>query len=670
MSPLPASNEQRESDFADDEKKWGDADRWIVDLDRRIGQEAEVFHDFLTELLKIVQASSGQLQLCTGGQRKVLASVGECLPQPIDQRLFSDTQASAESVIRWTQPSNRNDVSADDCVILVGVQTIDRDARLAVCAKFDNRLDRATKQRCEEIVTAALDLMTPTCLRFHRQQVDQRLAASDFQKTLIDSSFQGTSLTHSMAGVAAKIANAIGYDRVAILKIVSGRCALAATSTLATVDRRARQVRLLEQLASACVAEKTHIKSIADSSSSISGPIDESLRQYVTDSGATDIRINLLANPGDTVESGDPIAVIVSERFTQSPTDAIANDQEIESSLLASSRAIAIVFARHDKGWSRALAGPTDRASVWKRRLIRLAILGVLFAVAWLPVELRVHATGRLLPQVRQRIFAPVEGIVTKVHVVNGQAVSKSDPLVEIQSAAIDLARQQVISEIATSKVRLASLLAARTRSTSGTNRSGTSGGDFEMLSGGDLAASEETLKAQLAGLEEQLKLIDTQRSVLQLSSPIDGVAMRWDMNQTLYQRPVAAGQFLLEVIATDSGWIVELDVPDAEIGYVQKAFSAKPVDCNFRFRSDPSVSYAGQVSAIDSVAQFDSRGESVVRVVVPVPKSSALSSSQPTSDVSRVNAGVLASIDCGKRPLIVVYTRGLVRWARVQLGW
>jgi multidrug efflux pump subunit AcrA (membrane-fusion protein) len=673
MSPLPASNEFRESDFVGDEKKWDDADRWIVDLDRRsrrIGQEAEVFLYFLTELLKIAQASSGHLQLCADGERMVLASIGECLPQAIDQRLFSETQASAESVIRWTQQPDRNEASSDACLFLVGVQTIDRDVRLAVCAKFDKRLDGTTKQRCEEIVTAALDLMTPTFLRFHRQQVDQRSAASNFQETLIDSSFQGESLAQTLASVAAKLANAIGYDRVSILKVVSGRCALVATSTLATVDRRARQVRLLEQLASACVAEKTSIKTIADCDSRVSRPIDESLRQYVTDSGATDIRIDLMVNPGDTGGTGDPIAVVVSERFEEPPTDGVANDQEIESALMAGARAIAIVFARHENRWSRAMATPTDRASVWKRRLMQLSITGILFAIAWLPVELRVHATGRLLPQVRHRIFAPVEGIVTKVHVVNGEAVSKSDPLVEIQSAALDLARQQVISEIATSKVRLASLLAARTRSTSGSGRGGTSGGDFEMLSGGDLAASEETLKAQLAGLEEQLKLIDSQRSVLQLSSPIDGVAMRWDMNQTLHQRPVAAGQFLLEVIATDNGWIVELDVPDAEIGYVQKAFSAKPIDCNFRFRSDPSVSYTGQVSAIDSAAQDDSRGDSVVRVVVPVPELSTPSSAEPPSDVSRVNAGVLASIDCGKRPMIVVYTRGLVRWARVQLGW
>ena len=675
MSPLPASNEHRESDFAVEEKKWEDADRWIVDLDRCsrcIGQEKEVFHHFLSELLKIVRAGSGQLQLCTASQSMLIASVGEGLPQAIDVRLPSDNQTIAQSMIRWTHPQRSGDVGSDDCELLVGVQTIDRDLRLAVFAKFNKRLDSPTKQRSEEIVTAALDLMTPTSLRFQRHQVDQRLAANDFHMSLVDSAFQGESLTQTMAGVAAKLANAIGYDRVIILRVASRRCTLAATSTLATIDRRARQVRLLEQLATACVKEKTCIKSIADSGRA-SVPIAEGLRQYVIDSGATNIRIDLVTNPGDNVntgDTGDPIAVLVSERFKDPPTDDVAYDQEIESTLVAGARAIAIAFARHEKGWSLAMAGPTDRASVWKRRLIQLSIAGMLIAVAWLPVELRVHAPGRLLPQVRQRAFAPVEGIVTKVHVVNGEAVSKGDPLVEIQSATLDLARQQVLSEIASSKVRLASLLAVRTRSASGTGRGGTSGGDFEMLSGGEITASEETLKAQLAGLEEQLKLIDSQRSTLQLSSPIDGVAMRWDMNQTLYQRPVAAGQFLLEVIATDNGWVVEVDVPDAEIGYVQKAFSTKPVDCNFRFRSDPSVSYAGQVSTIDSAAQFDSRGESVVRVVVPVPTSSTPWSSEPPSDVSRVNAGVLASIDCGKRPLIVVYTRGLVRWARVQLGW
>jgi multidrug efflux pump subunit AcrA (membrane-fusion protein) len=670
MSPLPASNEHRESDFAGDEKKWDNADRWILDLDRisrRIGQEKEAFHHFLSELLKFLPASSGQLQLFVDGQMMVIASVGECLPQAVDQHRLSDSQASAESVICWTTQSGRDNLGSDGCDLLVGVQTIDRDVRLAVWATLDKPLDWATKQHCEEVVTAALDLITPTCLRFQLQQVARRLAASDPSMAIVDSSFQGSSLTQTVAGVATKIANAIGYDRVAILRIVSHQCTLIATSSLAIIDRRAKQVRFMEHLATACVAEKTTIRSIADSGKNISGLIHESLRQYVSESGATDIRIDLLSNPAD---ESDLISVLVSERFAETSASTVAGELEIGTNLSSGAKAIAISFARHDKAWPWAMGGRTDRASLFKRRLIQLSVAGVLFAAACLPVELRVHATGRILPQVRQRIFAPVEGVVTKVHVVNGEAVSKNDPLVEIQSATLDLARQQVLSEIATSKVRLASLLAARTRSTSGSGRSGTSGGDFEVLSGGDLAASEETLKAQLAGLEEQIELIDKQRSDLQLTSPIDGVAMRWDMNQTLNQRPVAAGQFLLEVISTDNGWVVQLDVPDAEIGYVQKAFSTKPIDCNFRFRSDPSVSYTGQVSAIDSAAQFDSRGQSVVRVVVPVPASSTLASSSPPSDVSRVNAGVLASIDCGKRPLIVVYTRGLVRWARVQLGW
>lgn len=669
MPQSPVSNERNAGDFANERNKWDDADRWIIELDRwsrRIGQEAGVFRHFLSELLKILGSRSGQMQFCCDGRTTNIASVGEQLPEAIDDDFVTRDQATATLRIRWTQRPDRDGVSSDDCDVFRGVQTIDRDVRLVIVAKFDKRLDSATRQRCEELVTAAIDLITPTCLRYQRQELERSLAAKKFQEQLVDLSFLGTSLTETVAEVAAQIATKIGYERVVILQVVSRQCTLIATSTLATIDRRARQARLLEELATACVAEKTSVRSIAESDGRISGRIDKWLRSQVADSGATDIRIDLLANPTSV---DDPVAVLVSERFSEVPPSVVADD-EIETALSAGTRAIVIAITRHGNGWNRVLVGRTDRAGLLKWRLIQLAIVGLLFTLAWLPVELRVHATGRLLPQVRQRIFAPIEGVVTAVHVVNGQTVSQGDRLVEIHSAALDLTRQQVLSEIATSKVRLASLLAARTRSTSGANRGGTSGGDFETLSGGELAANEETLKAQLAGLQEQLKLIDTQRSVLRLTSPINGVAMRWDMNQTLYQRPVAAGQFLLDVISEHAGWIVELDVPDAEIGYLQAAFSERSVACNFRFRSNPSVAYAGQVSAIDSAAQLDSAGESVVRVVVPVPKPTAPSSLQPTNDVARVNAGVLASIDCGKRPLIVVYTRGLVRWARVHLGW
>jgi len=665
LSQSSLSNEHGKIDSTGEMKNFDDADRWIIELDRwsrRIGNEEEIFRRFLAELLKTLRASGGHLDLGTRMRKTTVASGGESPGVAIDFDRHGEEIDSAEPLIRWTQRPGNSTSPAVANDVLTAIQKCNCDTLFAVVIGFDGRVDLKAKRRCEEIVAAAIDLMTPTFLRFHGHDLIRHLASVELRDELLSLSLQGASTTETTAGIAGAIASRIHHDRVAVLKVVSNHCVMVATSALATVDRRARQVRLLEQLASACVAAGSSVNSITSADESHG----ELLRQYVADSGATKLRIDLVSNPHKIDES---IAVLVSENFSGRETKHPSED-ELESVLSDASKAIAIAFARHASGRARHLAGATDRATAIRWRWAKAGLAAALLLLAWMPVELRVHAPGRLLPKVRQRLFAPVEGVVATVHATNGQNVFKGDLLVEIESPTLDLARQQVLSEIATSKVRLASLLAARTRYSSGTNRSGGGAGDFEASLGGGLAASEETLKAQLLGLEEQRKLIDEQRKLLRITSPIDGVAMRWDMNQILYQRPVAAGQFLLDVVSAGGGWVIELDVPDAEIGYLDQAFSKAAVDCRFRFRSNPSVSYAGQVATIDSVAELDERGESVVRVIVPVTDSLAAGSTAAMQDVARVNAGVLATIDCGKRPLILVYTRGLVRWARVHLGW
>jgi multidrug efflux pump subunit AcrA (membrane-fusion protein) len=661
MFPSRAINEDGNGDLSSGVDPWVAADQWMVELDRwtrEIGEEGNVFGRFLRELLQVLNACGGCVKVFHGEQQAVVARVGHSQPPDSDFNRTVGTSSRAEASVHWIYPSDSNRAESVDGDSLLAVQRIDQDVQLVVSIRFNNRLDLATRAHFEQVVAAALDIITPPALRRFRSESNHRLVTSEFQEQLVELAFQGDSLSDTISMIGERIGQQNRYDRVAILQVVSGKCVLVSTSSLATIDRRARQVRLLEALATQCVVEKSSVSSQTEPSDEIA----VLLQQYKEDSGSTDIRIDLLSSPSNDREL---LAAVVSERFTEQQK-ASRSDGEVASVTSASAHSLAIAFARHKNSGARSLSGIMGSGGHWRRRAVTLILACALVLLALLPVELRVQSTGRLLPKVRQKVFAPVDGIVASVHAVNGQPVAKGDLLVAIQSPTLDLARQEVLSDIATAKVQLASLLSARTRSSSGVVRNSDSASSLA----GDLAATEETLKAQLAGLEDQLKLIEGQIASLQLVSPFDGIALRWDMNQTLHQRPVAAGQFLLDVIALDQQWIVELDVPDAEIGYVQNAFSQNAVNCNFRFRSNPSFAYAGRVASIDSVSQVDARGESIVRVVIPFADTKDSLSSGSLNGISRVNAGVLASLECGKHPLIVVYTRGLVRWARFHLGW
>jgi len=338
----------------------------------------------------------------------------------------------------------------------------------------------------------------------------------------------------------------------------------------------------------------------------------------------------------------------------------------------AAEAAVLATIRRDDSTWSAAKFATAARSRLARNLWLKLGIAGGLALAAIIPVELRIHAQGRLVPVVQNRLFAPTEGIVSDVMVDDGQAVSQGDPLVTLRSPTLELARQQVVGDLATARVRLASLIASRTRS-GGQNRVSDAGL-------GELSASEESVKSQIEGLQRQLELLDRQLATLRITSPTTGVAVRRDLNRQLKNRPVAAGQFLLDVIAPESGWAVELDVPDADIGYLLDRRAGDNPIAGFHFRSHPERRLTGRVSAIDRVAQVNPRGESFVRVVVPLGSRAGDGGgdADPVSaivadgklDGARVNSGVLATIDCGKRPLISVYSRGLVRWARVNLGW
>jgi hypothetical protein len=164
-------------------------------------------------------------------------------------------------------------------------------------------------------------------------------------------------------------------------------------------------------------------------------------------------------------------------------------------------------------------------------------------------------------------------------------------------------------------------------------------------------------LKAEIAGLRKQLKLIQSQQHALTIRSLIDGTVDRWDLQQSLTARPVLHGQYLLDVISSDHGWTVELDLPEHHVNYVLD--QPQRCRCFFRMRSNPTKTYEGVVDRIADVAHLNPSGHSVVRLTVPIETDFAAE--------FRSGATVVAQLRCGRRAIGFVLFRGLVQWWRSQ---
>jgi hypothetical protein len=158
---------------------------------------------------------------------------------------------------------------------------------------------------------------------------------------------------------------------------------------------------------------------------------------------------------------------------------------------------------------------------------------------------------------------------------------------------------------------------------------------------------------------------VDQQIAALKIVSPIDGHVDRWNLQQTLAARPVSHGQYLAEVVSTQSGWLIELDLPDQHSRYVLDQQDRQACRCTFRLSSGSQTVYEGTVQRIAKVAHLDPRGRSMIRLVVPYDPSGANGPSD--AEDFRVGSMVLAKVHCGNRSLGFVWFRGLIEWTRRQ---
>ncbi len=667
---------------------------WIVALDQRIrrsqGDAAELLHQSLGELTELIGATGGQWLMVQPSQTTVLAAQGDVagFPESVDDAAADHPDADDASQLTARVPLH-------DADHLLG--------RFRFAPRHpDPRQTAGAAEQSEMLVQATLDLLAPLVLRDRLCEANGQLAFETARQRCWRAVRTAKDGWQAAAALCRQIAWDSGAERVSLLLALPSGCRLIACSALNDpagdeIDRRAEHVRLLERLASEVVAGTSlaggtplRHEGHDDSDSSVTTAWCVSLRpeEYCRASGAVQVRVDCLdADAGEFLNSEQTftisgLAILVSERFTVAaerlPADAcpLADDNRW---LAPYGQPLAEVVrrCRYDLSWRGTLARwlrlhpaqQADRPATGRRRWLWAVAAAAI--VSLLPVPLWVQANGRLVPQLRQRIFAPAEGIVTSLAVQGGQDVSAGQPLLQLQNAALDLARQQVVGSIATTQVQLAAGLATRAQGTGAASRG--AGGLAGTAS--DWASQEESLKSQLAGLEQQLVLIDQQQAALQVTSPIAGRVIAWELVARFQNRPVVAGQHLLDIVGVDRGWFVQVEVPEDEIGYVlaarraigEKGAGEKTASgpaCRFRLRSHPAIEYRGHLTDLASAVQIDGQGQPVVSAI-------AVSDAAGLGDeIWRVDAGALVWIDCGRRPLVFVYTRGLVRWGRAQLGW
>jgi glycine cleavage system H lipoate-binding protein len=509
---------------------------------------------------------------------------------------------------------------------------------MTLCMKSDFRQRHHSQdaQTLEDLSKAALEIIAVVYLRDQFSHAMERTGSLDGDAKAMLALHQGTTLRESLQAIAAAWARRVNADRVSILRRQGQRAVLVASSTKSVIDRKSHHVVRLESLIDELRKSDEELHFALGKTLSHPSPSYSSLDAYLSHSGCREIESHTVR---DRSHPQSWVAVIVTEWFTG---DAHSRDDVYRQHVVD---ATALAIARDRSVWSRWIS-KIDEDSFRRRCVIAMAtVLAFAMALLMWPIRLTIPAEGRMVPATQQRLFAPADALVTQVFVVNGQEVLRGERLVALRSASIELREEQLRGELQTAKTQLSSLLANRSK-----ERRSESGQAVDSTA----SESEEVLKVQIAGWEKQIALIESQKASLMITSPMAGKVDRWDISQSLPQRPLAQGQYLMDVYSPQDGWIAELDIADKDLVYLESV-NQKSLVVRCRLRSQPREVFSARVIDVARSAQTDSTGRSRIRLRCGL--------EDPAAVPHSVGATVWADIECGKRSMGFVWFRGLIEW-------
>jgi len=450
----------------------------------------------------------------------------------------------------------------------------------------------------------------------------------------------------SLTRVAAEIANGarglLDVDRASVVTWTAKQATMRAVSGVDAFDPRAAAVQSAEALAQAVLQVNEPLWFPADGQI-LAQQVESALERHLETSPAKALAVIPLA----TDESTPPAGALVLELFSGDNTLHAWHDgwthvarqsaQALEAAIVWQ----ALPFGGLSRRWALARRQRVQ-GRLAKYSLAAALGVGLLAALMFIPADFEVAAGGELQPVGLRHVFSGVEGEVVEVLASSGDTVRAGQVLARLRSPKLELETTRVWGELQTAQARLATLEAARLESRFNTTE--------DAAKAQQLTAEEAELQEAVKSLQSQQAVLDEERKLLEVRSPIAGrVLTPWDELDALPARPVRTGQQLFTVSDANGAWRLDLRVPDRWIGHVLAAQQdgAMP-GLSFVVATEPQRRCAAKVERIAERAEIGDDGAATVLVHASVAPSQ-LNSPRP-------GASVQARIACGRRPLGYVW--------------
>ena len=478
--------------------------------------------------------------------------------------------------------------------------------------------------------------------------------ASDGSRVRLREFHRSLKLADTAYAIAAESAWMVDCDRVCLLVRQGVDYRLMAVTGVDVIDRRGNESSTLEQFAKCCVALRQPLvyPSTEELPPQVEMPMGSYLDQSLVQSGII-VPIFEPTTPSQKDEGRQdrrpPIGMIVFERFRGRPLEALTPAMQA----ICDEAAIALQNAReHESIFLLPVWRTMGQLVSPAKRYRTLGVCGVLvsaiIASLLVQVDYKVTATGTIEPAIVQNLFATTDGVVTRLHVQDGQMVAKGDLLIELENAELQRQAEEITGEIHTVTEKLAAINAAMTSSRPG--RKDSASGEADTI-------EHRHLETQLKSLKAQQEVVLAEKARLAIHSPISGQVVGWRLSQRLEQRPVSRGHRLFSVVDTTGPKRLKLSVPDREsAALIQHASQAGgPLSVDFILAAEPDRTIQASVEEIATATRVDAQGLNVLDVTAKVDDDAVIS--------PKIGTDVTAAIHCGRRSVLATWFGDIARF-------
>ncbi len=447
---------------------------------------------------------------------------------------------------------------------------------------------------------------------------------------------------HEVAAVIANEARRLlDCDQAAVAVRPRSATRIEAVSGVPTVERRSRVVRALARLCDAVIGWGEPLTYAGCRDETLPPAVASALDAYLAEGNSRALVVLPLrrGGPEDVCR-----AALVAESFTNAEgVEALRDRAQILARSAAPAVANALAFRDVPlHGLARPLAFVRRQTAGRLAAGLLLFVLPVMLGsglLVYVRVPLRLEARGRLVPQERQVVYAPVAGRVVDLKVRPGDAVARGQEILLIEDLETQLQADQLNIKIGAAEQRLALL--------------------SEQLGKGLPAERSDELVKERIDQEFELRRAAAERDILlqttrtprrtPAAAPLAGTVVTYDAHETLVGRTVKPGDPLLRVANVSGPWELDVAIPEAHVGPVRAALAAAgALDVDFLLSSHPHRRFRGRLTAAGLGGEATTKDNAVVlpaRVQIADPDLPALLADLP------VGVELHAKIDCGRRP-------------------